>query len=73
MADFEVESFEQVSATPGTVLLRVAGRWRGKQRERLSPPMLTVDDGSRTHRLAPLPGLEDAAPMSGPDAPVWRA
>jgi len=73
MPDFEVESFEHVSATPGTVLLRVSGRWRSGQRERLSPPMLTVDDGRRTHRLAPLPGLDDAAPLAGPDAPSWRA
>ncbi|MCW2989552.1 MAG: hypothetical protein JWM73_146, partial [Solirubrobacterales bacterium] len=73
MPDFEVETFEHVSATPGTVLLRVSGRWRSGHRERLSPPMLTVDDGRRTHRLAPLPGLDDAAPLAGPDAPVWRA
>ena len=71
--DFQVESFEHVSATRGTVLLRVAGRWHSPQRERLSAPMLTVDDGSRTHRLAPLPGPDDAAPLAGPDAPAWRA
>src|SRR4051794_7512296 len=34
--------------------------------------MLTLDDGRRTHRLAPLPGLDDAAPLAGPDAPLWR-
>src|SRR4051794_22886110 len=35
--------------------------------------MLTVDDGRRTHRLAPLPGLDDATPLAAPDAPLWRA
>jgi len=72
-ATFDVERFEHVAATPGTALLRVAGRWRSDQRERLSPPMLVVDDGRRTHRLAALPGPDDAAPSAGPDAPVWRA
>src|SRR6185436_14023201 len=35
--------------------------------------MLVVDDGRRTHRLAALPGPEDAAPLAGPDPPRWRA
>src|SRR3954463_5211773 len=34
--------------------------------------MLVVDDGRRTHRLAALPGPEDAAPLAGPDPPRWR-
>src|SRR3954453_20852554 len=70
---FDVERFEHVAATAETTLLRLSGRWRADQRERLSPPMLVVDDGSRTHRLAALPGPEDAAPLAGPDGPRWRA
>src|SRR5919108_6500579 len=71
--EFEVERFEHVAATPGTVLLRISGRWRADQRVRLSPPMLVVDDGRQTHRLSALPGPGDAAPLAGPDAPQWRA
>src|SRR5947208_15592287 len=71
--EFEVDRFEHVEATPGTVLLRISGRWLADQRERLSPPMLVVDDGRRTQRLAALPGPEDAAPLAGPDGPRWRA
>src|SRR3954453_12461184 len=70
---FDVERFEHVAATAETTLLRLSGRWRADQRERLSPPMLVVDDGSRTHRLAALPGPEDAAPLAGPEGPRWRA
>src|SRR3954467_11314351 len=72
-ATFDVERFEHVAATADTALLRLSGRWRAEQRERLSPPMLVVDDGRRTHRLAALPGPEDAAPLAGPDSPGWRA
>src|SRR6185295_13258936 len=72
-ATFDVERFERVAATAETVLLRLSGRWRSDQRERLSPPMLVVDDGRRTHRLAALPGPDDAAPLAGPDPPRWRA
>src|SRR4051812_26033662 len=68
-ATFDVERFEHVAATAETALLRLSGRWRADQRERLSPPMLVVDDGRRTHRLAALPGPEDAAPLAGPDPP----
>src|SRR3954468_13712751 len=68
-ATFDVERFEHVAATADTALLRLSGRWRADQRERLSPPMLVVDDGRRTHRLAALSGPEDAAPLAGPDAP----
>src|SRR3954468_14720729 len=71
-ATFDVERFEHVAATADTALLRLSGRWRADQRERLSPPMLVVDDGRRTHRLAALPGPEDAAPLAGPDPPRWR-
>src|SRR5687767_10542088 len=73
MPEFEVESFERVSATPNTTLLRIAGRWQSPQRERLNPPLLVIDDGRRTHRLSALPGPEDASPHAGPDAPLWRA
>jgi hypothetical protein len=71
--DFDVEQFERVAAGSGTTLLRISGRWRADQRERLAPPMLLLDDGRRTRRLAPLPGPDDAAPMAGPDPPDWRA
>ena len=70
---FDVDRFEHVAATPETALLRLSGRWQADQRERLSPPMLVIDDGRRTHRLPALPGPEDAAPLAGPDAPRWRA
>ena len=70
---FDVERFEHVTATPETALLRVSGRWVSDQRERLSPPMLVVDDGRRTHRLPALPGPEDAAPLADPEGPRWRA
>src|SRR5213083_2153107 len=70
---FDVDRFEHVAATPETALLRLSGRWQADQRERLSPPMLVIDDGRRTHRLAALPGPEDAAPLAGPEAPSWRA
>src|SRR5215217_7901237 len=72
MLEFLVERFEHVAATPDTVLLRISGGWRSDQRERLSPPMLVVDDGRRTHRLPALPGPDDAAPLAAPDAPEWR-
>src|SRR5256885_12776692 len=70
---FAVGRFEHAPATPETALLRVSGRWVSDQRERLSPPMLVIDDGRRTHRLPALPGPEDAAPLPGPEAPRWRA
>ncbi|HWT92096.1 MAG TPA: hypothetical protein VN238_03800, partial [Solirubrobacteraceae bacterium] len=73
MPDFEVERFEAVPATRDTALLRISGYWRSGQRERLSPPLLVLDDGRRTHRLAPLPGPDDAAPLAAPDGPLWRA
>src|SRR3954468_15454814 len=72
-ATFDVERFEHVAATAETALLRLSGRWRADQRERLSPPMLVVDDGRRTHRLGALPRPQGAAPLAGPDPPRWRA
>src|SRR3954453_3869929 len=78
-ATFDAERFEHVSATAETALLRLSGRWHAEQRERLSPPMLVVDDGRRTHRLpAPPRPAEPAAPrapppLAGPDPPRWRA
>ena len=73
MPEFDVERFERVSATAEVTLLRISGRWRSEQRERLSVPMLVVDDGRRTHRLSPLPGPDDAAPLASPDGSEWRA
>ncbi|MEA2156771.1 MAG: hypothetical protein QOE11_2911, partial [Solirubrobacteraceae bacterium] len=71
--EFEVERFERIAAGPETVLLRLAGRWRADSRERLAPPILILDDGRRTRRVAPLPGPDDASPLAGPDPPQWRA
>ena len=71
--EFEVERFERVSAGGGNVLLRISGRWRADSRERLAPPLLLLDDGRRTRRLAALPGPDDASPLAGPDPPPWRA
>jgi len=71
--EFEVERFERVPAGGGTALLRVAGRWRADSRERLPPPLLLIDDGRRSHRLAALPGPDDASPLAGPDPAPWRA
>ena len=45
-ARFEADLFEYVAATPGTVLLRLGGRWVSAQRERLPPPMLLLDAGT---------------------------
>src|SRR5688572_31803744 len=73
MPEFLVERFEYVSATPDTALLRISGRWRSGGRERLSPPLLVVDDGRRTHRLSALPSPEDASPLATPDGVLWRA
>src|ERR1700759_3570752 len=70
---FEVQSFEQVPAGPGTVLLRIAGRWVAPTRERLGTPLLLLDDGRRIHRLTPLPGPDDVAPLVGADGFEWRA
>src|SRR3954469_1310475 len=70
---FEVQSFEQVPAGPGTMLLRIAGRWVAPSRERLAAPLLLLDDGRRIHRLSPLPGPDDVAPMVGPEGFEWRA
>src|SRR3954465_13035962 len=67
------ERFEPVAATAETTLLRLSGRWHSDQRERLSPPMLVVDDGRRTQRLAALPGPDAARPLAGPEPPRWRA
>lgn len=74
MADprLELERFEQVEATAGTLLLRLAGRWRAETPGRLPAPILLLDEGSRVHRLEPLPGPGDSAPAASPDAPAWR-
>jgi hypothetical protein len=72
-AEFELEAFEQVQATSSAALLRLAGRWRSASRERLTPPLLLIDDGRRTHRVAALPGPDDVAPLATPDGPRWRA
>ena len=43
--EFELEAFEQVQATSSTALLRLSGRWHSPSRERLTPPLLLIDDG----------------------------
>src|SRR3954468_11480339 len=70
---FEVQSFEQVPSSPGTVLLRIAGRWLAASPERVPAPLLLLDDGGRILRPPPLPGPEDAAPLASPEGPLWRA
>ncbi len=70
---FEVDQFEYVVASPETVLLRVAGRWRSAARERLPPPVLLIDDGRQVLRLAALPGPADGAPSASPEGPPWKA
>jgi hypothetical protein len=70
---FEVEHFEHVAVSPGTVLLRLSGRWFATDAERLPPPVLVAEDGGRRHRLELLPGPEDSAPLAGPRPDVWRA
>lgn len=67
-AIFELERFEHVAATPDRALLRLSGRWRAEEPERLDAPVLVAGDA----RLEPLPGPEDPVPVAGPDAPPWR-
>src|SRR3954471_17071145 len=66
---FDLERFEHVAATPGTVLLRVAGRWTSRRRRQLDAPILVAGDGTQ---LSPLPGPDDPAPEAGPDTAIWR-
>jgi hypothetical protein len=66
-ASFELEAFERLVATPGTILLRVAGRWRASSHVELGEPALRVGD----RLVAPLPG--PTPPVAGPDAPHWGA
>ncbi len=70
---FEAELFEHVPATPGTVLLRIEGRWHAETREPLPMPLLVVDDGRRSQRLSPLPGPDATPPQAGPEPDLWRA
>jgi hypothetical protein len=55
---FEVERFESVAAGRGVALLRLAGRWRGEANGTTGRPVLIVDDGRASHRLAALPEPE---------------
>src|SRR3954453_2097008 len=57
---FEVHSFEQVPAGPGTVLLRIAGRWVAPTRERLPPPPPLRADGRGGPPRAPPPAAAAA-------------
>ncbi len=71
--EFELERFERVTAAPGSVLLRVAGRWYAAEPLRLDAPVLLVErrDGSR--RLTALPGPDDRAPLATEQGQTWRA
>lgn len=53
---FETEQFEYLKATETTVLLRVAGRWRGKAPESCALIALTGDGATRLEPLPPAPG-----------------
>lgn len=55
------------------VLLRIVGRWRAESPERLSWPVLLLDDGTEVRPVAPLRGDDDAEPVAGPDPALWRA
>ncbi len=70
---FDIERFERVDASSGTVLLRVAGRWHAPARDRLSAPELLLDVGGHVRNLRPLPTPDDLRPTCGPDPPMWRA
>jgi len=72
LAEFETQSFEFVRATPRTSLLRVSGVWRGEFAHRNGPPALVVTNGSRAHRIAPLPEGPGPGWASLSDA-LWRA
>ena len=69
---FEVQHFERIDATPGTVLLRLQGTWRSSRREHLSTPALVLDDGQTTRRLPPLRGPDDTTPQPTPGGTLWR-
>lgn len=71
--DLQLQQFERIDATSATALLRLDAGWRANHERRLSPPVLVICDERRTHRIAALPGPDDAAPVAGPDAPGWCA
>ena len=58
----DVELFEIVPVSAGTVLLRLEGRWHAEARAPLPMPTLVVDDGRRSRRIAQLPGPDATAP-----------
>lgn len=58
-SSIELELFEQVDATPGTALLRLAARPSDVDGVRAST--LVVDDGRTQHRLTPIPQPADAS------------
>src|SRR4051794_30031188 len=70
---FEVERFERVDASAGTVLLRLAGTFRADAPTELRLPELVVDDGRRARRIMPLPDPSAGAPAADPDGRAWRA
>jgi hypothetical protein len=65
-AGFELESFEEVRATPTTSLLRLTGRWRGVARPPAAPSLIIAASG-RHEALAPLAGPPPEADR------LWRA
>jgi len=71
--EFELERFERVTAAPGSVLLRVAGRWYAAEPLRLRAPVLLVEDRDGSRRLTALPGPEEREPLASAQGPAWRA
>src|SRR4051812_17581677 len=69
---FEVERFERVDASSGTVLLRLAGTFRADAATEFGAPQLVVD-GRRTRRVPPLPDPAAAPPAAEPGGRSWRA
>jgi hypothetical protein len=57
-SSIELEEFEQIDAAPGTALLRVAVRVTSGTAS-FARSALLVDDGTRIHRLDPLPAPAD--------------
>lgn len=71
--EFELERFERVTAAPGSVLLRLAGRWYAAEPLRLSAPVLLVEGRDQPHRLAALPGPDEREPLASEQGQMWRA
>ncbi len=71
--EFELERFERVTAAPGSVLLRLAGRWYAAEPLRLGTPVLLVESRDASRRLTALPGPEEGEALASARGPAWRA